>query len=393
VLQWFSEVSTGSGALEACIGRLSERAEEPTLLVAFVSPDLASKAPERLAKAFPSATVLGCSAAGVVGGGREVEDGPMVALTAASLPDVAVVPFHMTMGRLPSLDSPPEAWHALVGVEPEVQPIFLLLPDPFTFEPRVLTGGLDDAYPDAPKIGGMASGGRRPGESLLMLGEPGRVTSHRAGAVGVALYGDVAMDTVVAQGCRPVGAPMVITRCARNHIRELDGRPVIATLESLFMSMSDHDQQLFRRSPMLGLAMQGERRPLRQGDFLIRNIQGISRRTGAMAIAAMPADGMVVQFHIRDAKTSTRDLTELLSRHQRRPDFVAPSGGLLFSCLGRGEKFYGTTGHDSKIITDSLGEIPIGGFFCNGEIGPVHGKTFLHGYTSSLGLFRPRGWS
>ncbi len=393
MLQWFSEVSTGSGALDSCIGRIAERLPDPTLLLVFVSPELAGRASKRLSEAFPGAWVLGCSAAGVIGGGREIEEGPMVALTAAHLPDVAVAPFHLTMGRLPSPDSPPPAWHALLDVEPEVQPIFLLLPDPFTFEPRVLTAGLDDAYPDAPKLGGLASGGRRPGESLLLLGAPGRVTAHRAGAVGMALYGDIAVDTVVAQGCRPVGAPMVITRCTRNHIQELDGRPVIATLESLFMSLSDHDQQLFRRSPLLGRAMEGERRPLRQGDFLIRNIQGISRRTGAMAISAMAAEGMVVQFHIRDTQTSARDLTELLQRHRRRSDFEPPSGGLLFSCLGRGERFYGTTGHDTRIIADSIGRVPIGGFFCSGEIGPIHGRTFLHGYTSSLGLFRRRGWS
>jgi len=392
-LQWISEVATGSGALEACIERISGVLERPSILAAFVSPDLAGRAAAALAAAFPDSAVVGCSAAGVVGGGREVEEGSAVSLTAAVLPDVIAVPFHMTMGRLPSPNSPPEAWHALLGVEPEVQPIFLLLPDPFTFEPRVLTAGMDDAYPDAPKIGGLASGGRRAGESLLLAGSPGEIGSHRAGVVGMALYGDIAMDTVVAQGCRPVGAPMVITRCERNHIQELDGRPVIDTLESLFMSLSDHDQKLFRSSPMLGLAMQGERRPQRPGDFLIRNIQGISRRTNAMAISAMAAPGMVVQFHVRDAETSTRDLTELLSRYQRRPGVEAPAGGMLFSCLGRGERFYGTTGHDSAIIRKGLGPVPIGGFFCNGEIGPVHGRTFLHGYTSSLGLFRSRGWS
>ena len=219
-----------------CIARIKQKMAEPTLLVAFVSPDLASQAPVALDEAFQGAAVLGCSAAGVVGGGREIEDGLAVSITAASLPDVAVVPFHMTMGRLPSPNTPPEAWHALLEVEPEVQPVFLMLPDPFTFESRVLTAGLDDAYPDAPKIGGLASGGRRAGETLLMLSSAeGRLTSHRAGVVGMALYGDIAMDTVVAQGCRPIGAPMVITRSQRNHIHELDGRPVIATLESLFL--------------------------------------------------------------------------------------------------------------------------------------------------------------
>lgn len=392
-MQWISEIATGAGALEACVERISSTLARPSILAAFVSSDLAGRATSVLAEAFPESTVVGCSAAGVVGGGREVEDGSVVSLTAAALPDVVAVPFHMTMGRLPSPNAPPEAWHALLGVEPEVQPSFLLLPDPFTFESRVLTAGMDDAYPDAPKIGGLASGGRRAGESLLLSGGPGALRSHRAGVVGMALYGDIVMDTVVAQGCRPVGAPMIITRCERTHIQELDGRPVIDTLESLFMSLSDHDQQLFRRSPMLGLAMEGERRPLRPGDFLIRNIQGISRRTNAMAISAMAAPGMVVQFHVRDAETSARDLTELLARHMRRPGVEPPAGGLLFSCLGRGERFYGTTGHDSAIIDQALGPVPTGGFFCNGEIGPVHGRTFLHGYTSALGLFRNRGWS
>lgn len=376
-----------------CINRISSAMASPSILAAFVSPDLAGGAASALAEAFPESAVVGCSAAGVIGGGREVEEGSVVSLTAAFLPDVIAVPFHMTMGRLPSPNAPPEAWHALLGVEPEVQPIFLLLPDPFTFEPRVLTAGIDDAYPDAPKIGGLASGGRRAGESLLLAGAPGQISSHRAGVVGMALYGDIAMDTVVAQGCRPVGAPMVITRSERNHIKELDGRPVIDTLESLFMALSDHDQELFRRSPMLGLAMEGERRPGRPGDFLIRNIQGISRRTNAMAISAMAAPGMVVQFHVRDAETSTRDLTELLSRYARRPGVETPAGGLLFSCLGRGERFYGTTGQDSAILQKELGPVPTGGFFCNGEIGPVHGRTYLHGYTSALGLFRNRGWS
>jgi small ligand-binding sensory domain FIST len=94
----------------------------------------------------------------------------------------------------------------------------------------------------------------------------------------------------------------------------------------------------------------------------------------------------VVQFHLRDARTSADDLDQLLARHRG-----TPAGSLLFSCLGRGTHLYGRADHDTDLVRRHFGDVPLGGFFCNGEIGPVQGTTFLHGYTSAFGLFRPRG--
>ena len=98
----------------------------------------------------------------------------------------------------------------------------------------------------------------------------------------------------------------------------------------------------------------------------------------------------MVQFHLRDADTSAQDLTAVLERFAMDNRENQAHGALLFSCLGRGQHLYGRPNHDSDIFHEKLGEVPLGGFFCNGEIGPVSGTTFLHGYTSSFGIFRSR---
>jgi small ligand-binding sensory domain FIST len=213
---------------------------------------------------------------------------------------------------------------------------------------------------------------------------------YRAGLVGVAMCGDIEVDTIVAQGCRPIGEPMFVTGCQRNIVRELDGRPALKVLQELYQHLEARDQELFRHSLFLGIVMDESRQQYRQGDFLIRNIVGMDSATGALAIGAMLRESLVVQFHLRDAETSAEDLDELLARHARGGHGRGVEGSLLFSCLGRGAALYGRPDHDSEVFRRRLGEIPLGGFFCNGEIGPLHGSTFLHGYTSAFGLFRSR---
>src|SRR5262249_1344657 len=112
--------------------------------------------------------------------------------------------------------------------------------------------------------------------------------------------------------------------------------------------------------------------------------------SGAMAFGALIDPGSIVQFHLRDARTSAEDLEAMLAAYRADHASAPPYGSLLFSCLGRGMHLYGQSDHDTGAFRRLVGEVPLGGFFCNGEIGPVHGTTFLHGYTSSFGLFRPR---
>ena len=392
-MKWASAISENSdlsAALAECAGSIrAQLGEAPQLAVAFVSPhyqpDYGRVGPS-LSELLGAEHTFGCSGGGIIGAGLEVEQRPALSITAATLPGVDVEAFHLEGDSLPDLDAGPDKWQELVRVNESQQPQFVLLADPFSFPVQNLIMGLDFAFPQAAKIGGLASGAQRPGDNALFL--DGQV--HGSGAIGLALHGNITVDTVVAQGCRPIGEPMRITSSNRNVLAELNGTPPMAVLQDLFRSLSERDRQLMGHSLFLGVVMDEFIDEPVQGDFLIRNVVGMDQRTGSLAIGEMLKEGQLVQFHLRDAETSAQDLTFVLERYAADNRENEVPGALLFSCLGRGEHLYGRPNHDTEIFREKLGQVPLGGFFCNGEIGPVGGTTFLHGYTSSFGLFRSR---
>ena len=386
-MKWASAISTQPEATTAIAETAAAVKEElgdqaADLVILFASPhyrDSMVLLPSLVREKFPRARLIGCTGGGIIGAGREVEHRPAISLTAASLPGVQLQPFHFDLDELPST---PAAWHRVV--DPSSEPSFLLLPEPFSCDIEQLISGLDAAYPTAPKAGGVASGGRGAGSNALFLdGE-----MLRDGVVGLALSGDVAIDTLVAQGCRPIGTPLLITRCEDNVILELGGQPALTVLRDLFDTLDAHDRELFRSSLFLGIQMKDDLIEYRHGDFLIRNMMGINPDRNAVVVGAMLQPYQAVQFHLRDAEASAEDLRQHLGEYCRSGH--KPSGALLFSCLGRGEHLYGQPDHDSNLVLSYLGKLPVGGFFCNGEIGPVGGTTFQHGYTSSFALLRPR---
>lgn len=372
--------------LEADLG-----GQSPDLVFAFLSKehrDTFGGVPDMLRERFGDAVVIGCSGGGVVASGREIEDRAALSLTAAVLPDVALVPFHLEQDHIDELGEDISAWHDHLELVPEQQPIFLLLADPFTSDAAALGHYLDRAFPHSVKLGGLSSGGSQPGELTLFL-EDGHFSE---GVVGVAMYGDIEVEPVVAQGCRPVGERLTITRSERNLIYELDGEPAVEVLERVLRGMPDADRQRFRRGPMIGLVVDPSRSSARSGDYLVRNFIGLDRSRGLIGVGALVDEGQPLRFHVRDAETSSEDLKAQLGHvRDRLPE--PPAGALLFSCLGRGEGLYGVPDHDVGELRRQFEGLPVGGFFCNGEIGPVHGRTFLHGYTSAIGLFRSRPWS
>lgn len=374
-------------ALEGIAANLE--GEAPDLVLVFAYPSQTDQYPlvvEAVAERYPDAALVGCSAAGVVGGGREVEHEPALALTAAVLPGVDVEVFHLLPNEMELLGDEPLLWRRRFGDVAAGEPHFVLFPDPFTCDAGVLIRALDDAYPASPKVGGLVSGGGAPGENQLFAG----VEVHSAGAVGVVLRGNLVMDTIVAQGCRPIGDPLFVTWAEDNILCQLEGRRATEVLSELYDSLSADDQELFRSSLHLGVVMQEGEQEYRHGDFLIRNVIGMDPESGVLAVGERLNNGQVVQFHVRDAKTSAADLQAMLDRCKQDLGGASPEGALLFSCLGRGERLYGVVDHDSNLIAANLGQLPIGGFFCNGEIGPVGGQSFLHGYTSSIAVFRGR---
>ena len=385
-----SEQPSLDAAVDECASSVQQGLGEviPDLAVIFLSNHFGAeyeRVPALLRERLGEALLFGCSAGGVIGGGKEVENRPGLSLTVAHMPGVDMVPFHADADDLPDMDAGPEAWETALKVSSADDPRFLLLADPFSFPAANFLMGMDYAFSRSVKIGGLASGGQGNGGNALFLGDQ----VFGSGAIGIAMTGNVVVDTVVAQGCRPIGQLLPITKSQQNILVELDQRPPLEVIRELFTSSNERDQELMQTSLFLGILMDDLVENPKQGDFLIRNVIGMDARTGVVAIGETLREGQLVQFHLRDHITSAEDLSALLNRYTGDPRETQSEGALLFSCLGRGEHLYGYPDHDTNMFRDKVGSIPLGGFFCNGEIGPVSGTTFLHGYTSSFGIFRP----
>jgi small ligand-binding sensory domain FIST len=363
---------------------------KPDLVLAFIAAQL-SEHYEEIAREIHAAlapkALIGCSAGGLIGGGLEVEQECGIALCAAIMPGANLKVFHIDDKKLPDLDAGPTGWENLVGFKGEEEPFFILLPDPFTFRVEALVEGLDFAFPNSKKIGGLASGATQPGKNALLLNDK----VYRKGLVGLGCSGNVVLETIVAQGCKPVGRPLRVSECDNNVLLELDGKPAVTALKEVLENMSEHEQSLARNSLFLGVVMDEFKSEFKSGDFLIRNIIGIEPKSGALVVGEILRNERTVQFHVRDAASSSEDLRMLLKGYvEQNAESGKGEGALLFSCLGRGTYLYGQANHDTDGFKAYIGDIPLSGFFCNGEIGPVGGKTFVHGYTSSFGIFKEK---
>ena len=393
-MKWSSAVSEEQlldNAVAECLSAVETDIDpqEADLVLAFPSVHHAEGIeglPGTLRSRYPNAVILGCSGNGIIGAGREVEGRAGLSISAARLPGVRVTGFRFDDRDLPDADAGPQEWERVVGVSAQSSPQFVLLADPFSVRSEDMLMGLDFAFPDSPKIGGLASGGQQAGSNALFLDD----VCHRTGVVGAALRGSVLLDTVVAQGCRPIGSPMIVTSCDRNVLLEVDGRPPMEALREVVGGLDERDRGLVRHSLFLGVVMDELIDSPQLGDFLVRNVIGADQNSGVLAIGELLAEGQTVQFHLRDALTSSQDLDSLLTRYMGDHHVYEGSGALLFQCLGRGSYLYGRPDHDTGMFREKVGDMPITGFFCNGEIGPVGDTTFLHGYTSSFGIFRPK---
>lgn len=343
--------------------------------------------PTHLHEALSPRALLGCTGGGIIGGRREVEGQPALSLTVGHMPNVDTYVVHLDAGDLPDEDAGPRPWLERIGVPADRARGILVLPEPFRFPADRLLAGLDFAYPRAPKIGGIASGSRQPGGNRLFAGR----TTYASGAVVGVVTGEVAVLPILAQGCKPIGKVGTITRAEHNQLRTVDQVPALRFLEQQLEGLDDGDRELATTRPIfLGIAMSPFTAPdaLGPGDYLIRNVLGFDPEAGTLTIGEMLAAGRRVQFHVMDHHTSAFDLRRALHRHKTLHR-QTPAGGLMFSCLGRGRHLYGEPDHDGRLFGEELADAPLGGFFCNGEIGPVHDSTYLHGYTTSIAVFAP----
>ncbi len=368
-----------AGRRAACEARASMGEQAPSFGVLFASPDFLGSA-ETLVAAVARQTgpipLIGCVADAVVGGPREVEAGPAVSLwLAAELGPVET--FAMEFVRTPS-------GGAIAGYrfEPDRPGLHLMLCDPFTFPADDLLAHLNEHVPGTVIMGGMASGGLEHRQSRLFL--DGRAVS--VGAVGAYLP-EAEVHPLVSQGCRPIGDPYTITSADGNLILELGGRPPLTRLRELASALPVRDRELLADGLHAGLVLDEYQAERHQGDFLIRAVIGADEESGAIAVGDEVDVGQTLQFQVRDADSADEDLRRALEREVATLAGRPAAGALLFTCNGRGTRLFPEPDHDAGLLTAMLGQIPVAGLSCAGELGPVGGRNYLHGFTASIALF------
>jgi small ligand-binding sensory domain FIST len=358
-------VATGEvvgAALEALSG------EHPDLALVFVTAphrDAFGDIVAACSTTLGPAALVGTTAASVVGGDREVEEMPAISLWAARFATGAPAPIPVRLEASSPVTALPES------------STLLLVPDPFSFPIDAFLADAREHRPDLTVVGGLASAGQRPGDNLLAL--DGEVFGD--GAVGVLLEPSVVAATFVSQGCRPIGSPMTVTRADRHVLFELAGRPALERLAELLSTLPAEDRELATRGIHLGRVIDEHKLDFERGDFLIRNVLGGDREAGALAVGDLVDVGATVQFQVRDARSADDDLRAVLAGR-------SGDAALVFTCNGRGTHLFGRPDHDAALVHAAVGGGATAGMFCAGELGPVGGRSFLHGFTASVVLFQ-----
>jgi small ligand-binding sensory domain FIST len=381
-----------SEALEDVTGAVSESLEGGAvdLALVFATSHHRNHVPliaERVNRQLRPRVLLGITAGGVLATGAEIEQRAGLSLLAARMDGVWLRPFTYDDLNWPGDgDDPAALRRSLLGAEHETDTpaALLIFADPYSTPMVKLIPAINAALPGVPVIGGLASGSSNAGETRLLLND--RVTM--SGAVGVAIGGAVRVDCTVSQGCRPIGPPYVITKAQHNIIQEVGRRPVIEVLQTMASELTEEEQGLLRGGLLVGRVISEYRDHFGRGDFLIRTIVGADQENGCIAIADLVRVGQTIQFHVRDARTAEEDLRLLMETQSLHGP---AAGALLCTCNGRGVRLFGSLNLETSIIRGAIGEVPMAGFFAAGEIGPIGRENFVHGFTSSLAVFRPVG--
>lgn len=379
--------SFDAGSLRSWVRDLHQRMRRAPaqLALVFIPPRLFDAAPEILAAVREETGVehlLGASANSVIAGGEEFEDSLSMSLGLYSLPGATLQTVHFSQRQVEEWNGG-GYWHLESRQTAETVNSWLVFADPFSLDSDRWLRQWNDAFPGIPTLGGLASGDYS--ERRIQLYQDGRV--HSEGGVALAVSGRVRIKGMISQGCTPIGETWTITRAEQNVVWEIGNRPAYEVLYETLESLSPAQRELSRGNLFAGLAISEYRDEFERGDFLVRNILDADAEAGAITLGAAPRAGQTLQFQRRDAAASREDMTVMLRRAQNDLSGRKVYGGCLCSCNGRGAGLFGEAHHDASKVQEAFGPLGLAGFFCNGELGPVGGETFLHGYTASLALF------
>ena len=326
--------------------------------------------------------LAGCSSQGLIVGDKEIEENAGLTLALFALPGAELKAFHFTQEQVEEANGP-GYWPLETGIDAGQTNGWLAFIDPFHLDSEGWLRGWNEAYAPLPVLGGLASGDFTEQRTQVYLN--GEVFEE--GGVAISVGGAVRVTGVTSQGCTPIGETWTLTRVEQNIIREIGNRPAYEVLAETFNQLPPEEQKQARGNLFIGLVVNEYLEEFHRGDFLVRNLLQADARGGSIAVGALPRLGQTIQFQRRSATAATEDMNELLARAKSRLQSATIYGGCLCCCNGRGRGLFGSPDHDAHLVQQRLGPIGLTGFFCNGEIGPVGDKNFLHGYTASLALF------
>jgi small ligand-binding sensory domain FIST len=385
-----------SGAFdEAGLQRWAEGLREhlggatPSLGLVFMTPRFFAHARQVLEILQVHARVpvlAGCSSQALIAGCEEIEENAGIALGLYVLPDASLHACHFIQEQVEEANGP-GYWAMETEVERENSNGWLAFIDPFHLDSEKWLNTWNEAYLPLPVLGGLASGDFA--DQLTQVYLNGEVFEE--GGIAVSFGGGVRLEGVTSQGCTPIGETWTLTRVDQNVIHEIGNQPAYKVLVETFNQLTAEEQRKARGNLFIGLAMNEYQEDFHRGDFLIRNLLQADPKSGSIAVGALPRLGQTVQFQRRSAAAATEDMSALLGRARKRIGQADIYGGCLCCCNGRGQNLFGRPSHDAQMVQQHLGAVPLAGFFCNGEIGPVGQKNFLHGYTASLALFVKKG--
>jgi len=326
--------------------------------------------------------LAGCSSPSLIAGAEEIEENAGLSLGLYALPGGELKAFHFTQEQVEEANGP-GYWRMETGLDPENTNGWLIFIDPFHLDSESWLKSWNEAYAPVPVLGGLASGDFT--EQLTQVYLNGDVFEE--GGIAISIAGEVQLAGVTSQGCTPIGETWTLTKVEQNVIHEIGNRPAYEVLAETFNQLSPEEQKRSRGNLFVGLVVNEYLEDFHRGDFLIRNLLGADPRSGSIVVGAAPRLGQTIQFQRRSAAAATEDMHELLARTHDKLQKTTIYGGCLCSCNGRGQGMFGRANHDAELVQKQLGPMGLSGFFCNGEIGPVGERSFLHGFTASLALF------
>ena len=371
---WSDEV------VKSCQAVIEDIVVSPDIAIVFVSPHFADEfqdIADAIQETLQPRNMIGCVGDSIVSGGREIEGDPAITIWAAALPDTKIETARLLLERVPDrgfISGTEEL--PFDQITEREESALIVLGEPFSFPADLLLSQLAADYPELRVIGGMASGFQQPGKNLVLVNG----TVYCEGAAGLLIDGGVKVHSVVSQGCRPIGDRTIVTKVEQNLILELGGKPAMQVLEEMFIRLPTSDHDLMSKGFFLGRVISEYQDDYEMGDFLIRNVMSMDNERRAVAVNDYFQVGQTVQFQVRDEETASNELRQLL----KKTDSTEIRGGLVFTCNGRGTKLFAEPDHDAGVIRETVGEIPLAGFFAQGEIGPVGRENHMHGYTASV---------